>query len=125
MNVNALRVLVVEDNPEDYEIIRILFSKVRQSRYELENARSLSEALKKLAQKKHDAYLVDYKLGADSGIDFLRYAVQQENAKLPSSFSPVSGITIWMWKPPASGRRIFSIKANWTRIFWKGPSATL
>ena len=83
MNVNALRVLVVEDNPEDYEIIRILFSKVRQSRYELENARSLSEALKKLAQKKHDAYLVDYKLGADSGIDFLRYAVEQEKCKAP------------------------------------------
>ncbi len=83
MSVKALRVLVVEDNLEDYEIIRILFSKIRQSRYELENARSLSEALKKLAQKKHDAYLVDYKLGADSGMEFLRYAVQQEKCKAP------------------------------------------
>ncbi len=79
----ALRILIVEDNLEDFEILRILFSKIRHSRYELENVRSLSDALVKLRQKKHDVYLVDYKLGADSGIDFLRYAIEQEKCEAP------------------------------------------
>ena len=79
----ALRILIVEDNLEDFEILRILFSKIRHNRYELENVRSLSEALVKLRQKKHDAYLVDYKLGADSGVDFLRYAIEQEKCEAP------------------------------------------
>ncbi|HXL73665.1 MAG TPA: PAS domain S-box protein, partial [bacterium] len=83
MSDKTIRVLIVEDNMEDFEIIRILFSKIRHSRYELENASSLSEGLKKLRMGKHDVYLVDYKLGADSGIDFLRYAIQEEKCRVP------------------------------------------
>jgi len=74
---------VVESNPADYEIIRILFTRIQHGRYELENAKTLSEALKKLHQGKHDAYLVDHKLGSDSGMDFLRYAIQQEKCQAP------------------------------------------
>ncbi len=83
MSGKAVRVLVVEDNLEDFEILRILFSKVKHGRYELENAIGLPEALEKLRLNKHDAFLVDYKLGADSGMDFLRLAIQQEKCQSP------------------------------------------
>jgi two-component system cell cycle sensor histidine kinase/response regulator CckA len=83
MSRKVIRVLVVESNPVDYEIIRTLFSQVQHGRYELENAKNLSEGLKKLHQGKHDAYLVDHQLGADSGMDFLRYAIQQEKCQAP------------------------------------------
>ncbi len=83
MHKKITRILVVEANEADYEIIRVLFSKVQHGRYELENARSLSEGLKKLHLGKHDAYLVDYKIGPDSGLDFLRYAIQQEKTQAP------------------------------------------
>jgi len=83
MSRKIIRVLVVESNLADYEIIRVLFSKIQHGRYELDNAASLSEGLKKLHQGKHDAYLVDYKLGKESGMDFLRYAIQQEKCQAP------------------------------------------
>ncbi|HTA76940.1 MAG TPA: response regulator [bacterium] len=83
MSGKAVRVLVVEDNLEDYEILRILFSKVKHGRYELENAIGLSAALEKLRLNKHDAFLVDYKLGADSGMDFLRKAIHEEKCQAP------------------------------------------
>src|SRR6185503_14366880 len=83
MSENAVRVLVVEDNPEDFDILRIYFSKVKHRRYELDNAKGLVEGLEKLRRREHDAYLVDYKLGPDSGIDFLRRAIQEENCQSP------------------------------------------
>src|ERR1700677_2417400 len=79
----VIRLLVVEDNPKDFEFLRVLFSKVRHQQYELENITSLSEALKRLRQGEHDAYLVDYKLGENSGLDFLRQAIQQEKCQAP------------------------------------------
>ena len=72
MNKKMIRVLAVEDNREDFEILRILLGKVKNCQYELQNARSLSEGLTEWRRGIHDVYLVDYKLGPDLGIDFLR-----------------------------------------------------
>jgi len=83
MTKKTVRILVVEDNLEDFEILRILFSRVKHGRYELKNATSFSEALEELRRGEHDAYLVDYKLGAVSGLEFLRRAVQQEKCEEP------------------------------------------
>src|SRR5665213_2226486 len=72
MSEKMIRVLAVEDSLEDFEILRILFSKIKSCLYELKNARSLSEGLTEWRRGVHDVYLVDYKLGPDLGIDFLR-----------------------------------------------------
>jgi len=70
-----IRVLVVEDNPEDFQILQVLFGKIKHHRYELENATSLSKALGLLRERRHQAYLVDYQLGPDSGLEFLKEAL--------------------------------------------------
>jgi two-component system cell cycle sensor histidine kinase/response regulator CckA len=72
MSEKMIRVLAVEDNREDFEILRILFGKVKNCQYGLQNARSLSEGLMEWRRGVHDVYLVDYKLGPELGIDFLR-----------------------------------------------------
>jgi two-component system cell cycle sensor histidine kinase/response regulator CckA len=83
MNEKVIRVLVVEDNQEDFEILRILFSKVKNVRYELENTVDLSAGLKSWKLCVHDIYLVDYKLGPESGLDFLRRAALEEACHAP------------------------------------------
>jgi PAS domain S-box-containing protein len=83
MSEPVIRILVVDDNQEDFEILRILFSKVKHRRYELQNATNFSAGLKELCRGKQDVYLVDYKLGVESGIDFLRQAIQEEKCDVP------------------------------------------
>jgi len=78
-----IRVLVVEDNPEDYQILKVMFSKIRHRSYVPENVTTYQEAMERLRQHEHDAYLVDYKLGPDSGIDFLREAIEKEKCAAP------------------------------------------
>src|ERR1700677_4024824 len=83
MSETVIRILVVDDNLEDFEILRILFSKVKHCRYELRNATNLSDGLEEWRRCAHDVYLVDYKLGPESGIDFLRQAAQEEKCDAP------------------------------------------
>jgi two-component system, cell cycle sensor histidine kinase and response regulator CckA len=83
MSEKVIRILVVDDNREDFEILQILFSKVKHCLYELQNAANLSDGLKEWRRCVHDIYLVDYKLGPDSGLDFLRQAVQEEKCDAP------------------------------------------
>lgn len=70
--------MVVEDNQDDFEILRILFSKVKHCLYELQNVTDLSHAMEEMRKGGHDVYLVDYKLGVESGMDFLRQAFQEK-----------------------------------------------
>ena len=75
MNLSRpLRVLVVDDDGEDFLILRDLLSDLPQFRFELEWAGSLVDGMRALARDRHDVYLVDYHLGADSGLDLLRAA---------------------------------------------------
>jgi two-component system, cell cycle sensor histidine kinase and response regulator CckA len=78
-----IRVLVVEDNPEDYQILKVMFSKIRHRSYVPENVKTYQEAMECLRRREHDAYLVDYKLGPDSGLEFLREAIQKEKCAAP------------------------------------------
>jgi two-component system cell cycle sensor histidine kinase/response regulator CckA len=71
----AVRLLVVDDNAEDFKILQVLFSKVKQRQYSLTNATTLPGALAQLKTNQYDVYLVDYRIGPDSGLDFLREAV--------------------------------------------------
>ncbi|HEY5038715.1 MAG TPA: PAS domain S-box protein, partial [bacterium] len=83
METKDVRVLVVEDNPEDFQILQVLFSKIKNRRYKLENVLNLSKALEALRRREHEVYLVDYQLGPDSGIDFLKEAAAA-NCAAPS-----------------------------------------
>jgi two-component system, cell cycle sensor histidine kinase and response regulator CckA len=83
MSEKAIRILIVDDNDEDFEILRILFSKVKHCLYELQKAKNLSDGLEQWRRCVHDVYLVDYKLGPESGIDFLRQAALEEKSNAP------------------------------------------
>ena len=68
------RVLILEDNPEDFLILKTLLAKADPGSYELSNVPSLAAGLQELSFRRHDLYLVDYRLGPDSGFDFLKAA---------------------------------------------------
>jgi signal transduction histidine kinase len=72
--LNNIRVLLVDDDEDDYLIIRKIFEQVTNSPFVLSWTSSFEDAKKLIKQEKHDAYLIDYRLGEHTGLDLLRYA---------------------------------------------------
>jgi two-component system cell cycle sensor histidine kinase/response regulator CckA len=74
MRPTPIRVLLIEDDEDDYLITRDLFSEIQNQTFNLEWVADYESGLKKLALRSHDVYLVDYRLGPHNGIEFLREA---------------------------------------------------
>jgi len=69
------RVLLVDDDEDDYEVTRKLISRVEGSRFHLEWVPIYSSAIEAIKRNEHDVYLVDYRLGEQNGLDLLREVV--------------------------------------------------
>jgi signal transduction histidine kinase len=68
-----VRVLLIDDDQEDYLLTRDLISELA-GRYSLDWIGSYEEGLEAICLGTHDVVLLDYRLGARSGIDLLREA---------------------------------------------------
>jgi diguanylate cyclase (GGDEF)-like protein/PAS domain S-box-containing protein len=67
-----LSVLIVEDDDEDFLIAQRLLADQDRWRFEVERAPTYDQALAMIAERRHDVYLVDYRLGAHTGLDLIR-----------------------------------------------------
>ena len=67
-----LRVLLVEDDEDDYVIIRDLLAEIEE--FDLEWVTDYAGALNAIAREEHDVCLLDYRLGERSGLELLREA---------------------------------------------------
>lgn len=75
MTDRPIRVLLIEDDEDDYIIARDLLGEIEGVVYALEWVQSASEALGRLATRTHDVYLIDYRLGDRTGLDLLKEAL--------------------------------------------------
>jgi diguanylate cyclase (GGDEF)-like protein/PAS domain S-box-containing protein len=71
---DPVSVLLVEDDEDDYVVTRDLLQAQDRARFEIEWADGYSGARAILAQRSHDVYLIDYRLGAETGLDLVRDA---------------------------------------------------
>ena len=67
----VVRVLLVDDDEDEYFITRDLFAEIDRG-YELTWVCTYDEARDKMLDASYDAYLVDYHLGAQTGLELLR-----------------------------------------------------
>jgi PAS domain S-box-containing protein len=67
-----LRVLLVEDDEDDYVIIRDLLAEIEE--FDLDWVTDYDAALKVIGREEHDVCLLDYRLGGRSGLQLLREA---------------------------------------------------
>ena len=77
MKHDPVRILLVDDDEDDYLLVSDLFGDIHHLRFELEWARTYDEALEAFTHRKHDAYLLDHYLGQYTGMDLLREMVGQ------------------------------------------------
>lgn len=76
MNDSPIRVLLVDDDEDDYLITGDLLSDVEGTSYNLDWVSTYEEALKVISHNRHDIYLLDYRLGAHSGLDLMQNAIR-------------------------------------------------
>src|SRR5262249_26337572 len=77
MTEAPIRVLLVDDDEDDYVLTRDLLAEVQWSRYALSWQPDFAAALEAIARAEHDVYLLDYRLGRHRGLDLLRRALAQ------------------------------------------------
>ena len=71
------RVLLVEDDEDDFIIARDLFSEIPGKRFTLDWVKTFDAGLEAMCRNQHDAVLVDYRLGAHNGVELLRAALKR------------------------------------------------
>lgn len=75
MPKEKLHILLIDDDEDDFLITEDLLYDIGEQRYELDWVSTYLEATDVIARKEHDIYLVDYRLGQETGLDVLRWAV--------------------------------------------------
>jgi signal transduction histidine kinase len=71
MNKNSVRVLLVEDDEDDYVLFRDVVSQIKYLHIELTWVDTFQRTIDAAKQNMHDIYIVDYLLDGRTGIDLL------------------------------------------------------
>jgi len=78
MEPTVVRILLVDDDPDDHLLTKELLNEIQGGRYHLDWTNNFEEALELICRGDHDVYLLDYRLGSRTGLDLLR-AAQERN----------------------------------------------
>ncbi len=72
-----LRILLVEDDEDDYILTKELLTEWCTTSFELQWVTTFETALTEMKRNQHDIYLLDYRLGTENGLELLRTGMAQ------------------------------------------------
>lgn len=72
--MQSIRILLIEDDEDDYVITRNILKDVRDAEFALDWEPDAEAAVQLIGRQEHDVYLVDYRLGAITGLELLSRA---------------------------------------------------
>jgi two-component system sensor histidine kinase/response regulator len=78
---DKIKVLLVDDDEEDYLIIKHLFSSMKGAECNLDWVSSSEEAVGRINKAEHDVYLIDYRLDAQTGLDVLEQVAARDRGE--------------------------------------------
>ncbi|HWE57874.1 MAG TPA: EAL domain-containing protein [Acidimicrobiales bacterium] len=70
----VVSVLLVEDDDEDYLITSDMLQRQDRTRFHLDRCGDFTSALERIRHDRHDIYIVDYRLGAHTGLELVKEA---------------------------------------------------
>ena len=82
MTQSQIRVLVIDDDGDDFVMLRDLLAEVFGSKASVDWAASYDAGKAELLQSKHDVCFLDYRLGVRTGLDLLKEAIH-DGCKTP------------------------------------------
>ncbi|MDQ3051494.1 MAG: PAS domain S-box protein [Bacteroidota bacterium] len=74
MNRRNIKILFIDDDEDDFFLTKELFEEMPGYTVQVDWTPSIEDGVKSLKHKSHEVYFVDYLLGSNTGIDFLRSA---------------------------------------------------
>ncbi|MFC1853858.1 putative bifunctional diguanylate cyclase/phosphodiesterase [candidate division CSSED10-310 bacterium] len=77
MDDQHLKILLVDDDEDDYIITRDLLTEIKNVHYVLDWVSTYEEALQIFDRNEHDVYLLDFRLSDRNGLELLREALQR------------------------------------------------
>lgn len=78
MEKRPTKVLLIEDDEDDYILLKKVLTKIPNERYELLWERTYESGLDSMLKDEHDLCMLDYRLDARNGIELLKEARGQE-----------------------------------------------
>jgi PAS domain S-box-containing protein len=76
-SIRPVRVMIIDDDEEDFLIIRDLINDISQQNFQVDWSMNFETGLTALSNPLHDIYFIDYYLGPKTGIDLLKAAIEQ------------------------------------------------
>lgn len=73
----SIKILIVDDDEDDYFITSEYLRQIEDYQLNIDWCYKYKDAIEHVQQRKYDIYFVDYRLGAKTGIDFLKEAIKQ------------------------------------------------
>src|SRR3954469_6399788 len=83
MGKTSVRVLLIEDDEDDVFLAREYLAESAVFKFEMDWESQPEEARKKMVSGGYDIFLIDYRLGSETGLDLIRFS--QENGVLTPS----------------------------------------
>jgi two-component system cell cycle sensor histidine kinase/response regulator CckA len=75
-HAERIKILLIEDDEDDFILARGLLAEIRGSKFALDWAKTYEEGLETLLRNRHDICLLDYRLGGRNGIELLQAATE-------------------------------------------------
>jgi len=72
--LSSKRILIVDDDEDDYQIMSDYIQSIPGNSLHIKWASNYEDGIRQVRLRKFDMYMVDYRLGAKTGVDFLREA---------------------------------------------------
>src|SRR5438309_9971726 len=79
MAKETIRLLMIDDNPMDVEIVRVMLRQYPRPNFELQYMHSTEDALPALTEQSFDLLLLDYNLPGEDGLTFLKRISDKSN----------------------------------------------
>ncbi|NLH99445.1 MAG: SpoIIE family protein phosphatase [Chthonomonadales bacterium] len=76
MQDRPTRVLLIEDDPDDYALTKDFLSDIEDDTYEMEWVSTFETGLEAAQRNAHDVILVDFRLGERTGLELIREALK-------------------------------------------------
>ncbi len=76
MTISPVHILVVDDDEDDFTIIKDYVQKINGQRFILDWCSDYDEATKKIFEGKHHLYFVDYRLGGRTGLELIEQSIK-------------------------------------------------
>jgi PAS domain S-box-containing protein len=83
MKTTPVKVLLIEDDEDDVLLVREYLAESDNFKFELEWEPKPDQARLKMVLGSHDVFLIDYRLGSETGLDLIKF-VQQKGVITPS-----------------------------------------